>query len=248
MKKIILIFTTILLLIIFTAQQPATTTSTNPADQKKDDVLTANSKITEVRLSGFEDASFWDVSMPIDQGVVVRQTRRGVPMDVSDDKSAHAIAKRDEKYGIPRTYPREKVLGVKVQYIARGFNWFAIRPEKPIVIEGVCQSISVYVAGRNYKHTLKIKLLDYYGTEKELIVDKLNFIGWRELVVSIPDKIKQTDYHYVDKQGLKFNGFIVECDPMETLGTYYIYFDELRAMTDIFNETTKDVDDMQDGW
>ena len=79
-------------------------------------------------------------------------------------------------------------------------------------------------------------------------MDKLNFIGWRELVVSIPDKIKQTDYHYVDKQGLKFNGFLIECDPMETLGTYYIYFDELRAMTDIFNETTKDVDDMQDGW
>ncbi len=109
----------------------STTTTTTPQTEP---TLTANSQITEVRLNGFEDASFWDVSMPIDQGVITRQSRDGAATDVKSDDTFNSIKKRDEKYGIPRTYPRDKVLGVKVQYIARGYDWFAIRPEKPIVI------------------------------------------------------------------------------------------------------------------
>jgi hypothetical protein len=240
MKKNLLI---ILLLILSTLIFPQANNSPDT-----EDVLTANSKITEVRLNGFEDASFWEVSMPLDQGVIIKQARRGSPVDVSDDNAQNAIAKRDEKYGISRSYSKEKVLGVKVQYITRGYNRFAIKPTKPIVIEGVCQSISCFVAGRNYRHILKVVLLDYFGRRRELIVDKLNFVGWKELVVSIPQHILQTDYHFVDKQGIKFNGFIINCDAQESFGTYYIYFDELRAMTDIFNELTRDVDDMIDGW
>lgn len=222
--------------------------SMSAIESDPDSVTAANSQITEVRLSGFEDASFWEVSMPIDQGVILKQTRKGAPVDIMSDDSSNAVKVRDEKYGIPRNYDKEKVLGVKVQYIARGYNWFSVRPIRPIVIEGVTQSISCYVAGRNYKHILKIFVLDYYGRERSLILDKLNFIGWKDLMVSIPSFVEQTDFHYVDKQGIKFNGFMVECDPLETYGTYYIYFDELRAMTDIFNEKTRDVDDMRDGW
>ena len=66
--------------------------------------------------------------------------------------------------------------------------------------------------------------------------------------VSIPESIIQRDFHFVDRQGIKFVGFLVECDPVETYGTYYVYFDELRALTDIFNEKTRDLDDMVDGW
>lgn len=210
-------------------------------------VTSANSQIVEVRLSGFEDPSFWEVSMPIDQGVAIKMGRLGAPQEVKDPNHPNSIKKRDEKYGIG-SYATDMVLGVKVQYIARGFNWFAIRPAKPIVIEGICQSISVFVAGRNYKHVLKMFVLDYFGRERVIYVDKLNFVGWRELQVAIPDNIKQYDYHYAHKQGIKFNGFMIECDPMETWGTYYIYFDELRALTDIFNEKTRDVNDMYDDW
>ncbi len=240
MKKFLFISICLsLILFVINAQQ----------DEKKDkdSVMTANSQITEVRLSGFEDASFWETSMSLDQGVVMRQTVKGAPNDLVNDQAVYAIKKRDEKYGIP-AYPKEKVLGVKVQFIARGYNWFSIKPVKPIVIEGICQSLSVYVAGRNYKHLLKMLVLDYFGKEMEIVVDKLNFVGWKELVVPIPERILQSEYHYVYKQGLKFNGFVIECDPMEAYGVFYIYFDELRAMTDIFNEKIKDVDDMQDNW
>jgi len=237
MKKYI--FTICLLLLSFfaiTAQQQSAVTPEN--------ITTANSQITEVRLNGFEDASFWKVAMPIDQGVISRQSRPGIPKDVSSDKGVQ----RDEKYGIPRNYARDKVLGVRVDYISRGYNAFTIKPVKPIIIEGICQNLSFWVAGRNYKHTLKIMIQDFFGNERQVYVGPLNFIGWKELVVSIPETVNQRDFHFIDKQGIKFNGFLIECDPTETYGVYYIYFDELRASTDVFNEKTRDADDMHDDW
>lgn len=238
MKKFIFFFVFILIIAFMFAQN---------LDPDPKSVNAANSQITEVRLSGFEDPSFWDVSMPIDQGVAVKMGRRGAPQEVADANHPNAIKKRDDKYGIGE-YSKDMVLGVKVQYIARGYNWFAIRPAKPIVVEGICQSLSVFVAGRNYKHMLKMFVLDYFGRERVIVVDKLNFVGWRELQVAVPDTIKQYDYHFAHKQGLRFNGFMIECDPMETWGTYYVYFDELRAVTDIFNEKTRDINDMYDDW
>ena len=236
MKKHILILLLILCCFVFAYG----------VDPDPDSVTTANSQITEVRLNGFEDASFWLVSMPIDQGIISKQSRRGFPKDLSADNSN--IARRDDKYGIPKSYSKEKVLGVKVEYISRGYNWFSIRPVKPIVIEGICQSISVWVAGRNYKHWLKGIIQDFYGYERLLYIDRLNFIGWKELSFSIPEVVTQRDFHFVDKQGIKFNGFVVECDPMETFGVYYLYLDELRSVTDIFNEKIRDIDDMRDDW
>lgn len=207
-------------------------------------VTTANSEITEVRLNGFEDSSFWICKMPIDQGIISSMSRNGKPFDVSSD----IYKERDERYGIPPNYSTRKVLGVKVEYISRGYNWFSIKPTKPIMIEGITQSISFWVAGRNYSHWLKILIKNFYGEDRLLYVDKLNFIGWKELKISIPENIVQRDFHFVDKLGIKFNGFIVECDPVETYGSYFVYFDELRAVTDVFNEKTRDVDDMRDDW
>ncbi|MBP5448649.1 MAG: hypothetical protein J6Y01_00865 [Spirochaetales bacterium] len=125
-----------------------------------------------------------------------------------------------------------------------------MKPIKPISIEGRCQSISVWIAGRNYRHTVKVLLKDFNGDDRILYLGKLNFIGWKKLTVYIPDNkiVKQWDHHFVDKEGIKFNGFLIECDPAEAYGTYYIYFDELRATTDLFNESTRDDDDMRDDW
>ncbi|RKX81335.1 MAG: flagellar filament protein FlaA, partial [Spirochaetes bacterium] len=60
--------------------------------------------------------------------------------------------------------------------------------------------------------------------------------------------IKQLDYHYANKMGIKVEGFRVDCDPEETLGSYFFYLDDLRAVTDLFAEESRDVDDMMDNW
>ncbi|MCX7656982.1 MAG: flagellar filament outer layer protein FlaA, partial [Treponemataceae bacterium] len=130
-----------------------------------------------------------------------------------------------------------------------------IRPLRPIPIEGITKTISVWVVGRNYNHVLKVVLQDFFGREYELYMGRLNFQGWKKLTVAIPPQspdgksgIVQRDYHYNSKMGLKIIGFKVECDPMEAYGSYYIYFDDLRAVTDLFAEENRDPDDMVDTW
>jgi hypothetical protein len=84
---------------------------------------------------------------------------------------------------------------------------------------------------------------------------KLNFLGWKKLSVSIPPQnpdgrtgIVQRNFHYTNRMGIKVVGFRIECDPIESFGTYYVYFDDLRAVTDLFAEDLRDPDDMSDSW
>jgi hypothetical protein len=128
------------------------------------------------------------------------------------------------------------VLGLKVHYQRRGVNSFAVLPVKPLPIPGITKTLSVWVAGRNNDHVLSIMLLDFFNNPKELVMGKLNFSGWKKLTVAVPPNIVQRDFHYANVNGIKFAGFRVDCDPKDTYGVYYIYFDDLRVVTDLFSE------------
>jgi hypothetical protein len=104
------------------------------------------------------------------------------------------------------------------------------------------------VVGRNSPHTLKLLIRDQFGNRGEVTMGKLNFTGWKQMVATIPPHIVQKDYHYGNKMGIKIEGFLLEMDPEETYGTYYVYFDALRATTDLFAEEKRDIDDMADNW
>jgi hypothetical protein len=60
--------------------------------------------------------------------------------------------------------------------------------------------------------------------------------------------IVQQNFHYSNISGIKVTGFRIDCDPMEALGTYFVYFDDLRAVTDLFTEDLRDPDDPIDDW
>jgi hypothetical protein len=86
-------------------------------------------------------------------------------------------------------------------------------------------------------------------------VGSLNFQGWKQLTVAVPAQapdgrngIIQRNYHYNNQMGLKIVGFRIDVDPMEAFGSYYIYLDDIRAVTDLFAEESRDPDDMVDSW
>ena len=68
------------------------------------------------------------------------------------------------------------------------------------------------------------------------------------MVVAIPPTVEQRNPHYGILSGIKFLGFSIDCDLMEAYGSYYIYLDDLRAVTDLFGEENRDQDDMIDAW
>lgn len=219
-------------------------TEVGTPNPEKVGVESAQQKLKEVSVDKFEQAGFWISQMPSDQGFTTTRLFEGGP-------AGKTPIPEEADLNIPDKY----VLGTRIDFLRRGFNSFTIVPLRPIPIEGITKTISVWVVGRNYNHTLKILVQDFLGRNYELYLGKLNFQGWKKLTVAIPPQamdgrngIVQRDYHYNSQMGIKVVGFKVECDPMESYGSYYLYLDDLRAVTDLFAEENRDPDDMVDSW
>jgi len=245
MKKTIAVLLAISALTLATAQE--TVGSPDPAAIGID---TAQQKLQVVTVDKFEAAGFWSVYMSADEGVTNGRLFSGGPVAKADEP------KPEERYvGIDPKIADVQTFGAKVEFFKRGFNTIYVLAQKPIPIEGISKTVSVWVVGRNYNHTMKLIVSDFFNNQFELTLGKLNFQGWKKMSVAIPPQnpdgmtgIIQRNYHYNNQMGLKVVGFKIECDPMESFGTYYIYFDDLRAVTDLFAEDARDQDDMVDGW
>lgn len=213
-------------------------------------VDTAQQMLQTVSVDKFEAAGFWNVFISSDEGMASGRLFAGGPTAKADEP------KPEERYvGIDPKIADTQVYGVRTDFFRRGNNTIFVIAQKPIPIEGITKTISVWVVGRNYNHTLKVIVSDFFDRQYELTMGKLNFQGWKKMSVAIPPQnpdgvtgIIQRNYHYNNQMGLKVVGFKIECDPDEAFGTYYVYFDDLRAVTDLFAEDSRDEDDMSDGW
>lgn len=199
----------------------------------------AQQQLVELSVAKFEDAAFWGSSMPLDMGIAAIRRFEGGPA-----AKKPIPGEQQTNLNLPDKY----VLGGKVMFFKRAANTVAFFPVRPIPIEGISKTISVWVVGRNYNHILKAVIADYFNQRREITLGKLNFMGWKQLTAAIPPRIVQDEYHYAAQRGIKLLGFKIDFDMMESYGTYYIYFDDLRAMTDLFSEAYRDKDDMTDGW
>jgi len=207
-------------------------------------IESAQQLIKEVSVDKFEHDGFWRSSMSSDEGYTTSRLFRGSP-------AGKTPIPDEEGLDIPDDY----VLGTRVDFLRRGYSSFYITPARPIPIEGITKTITMWVAGRNFNHELYIIIQDFFGRYYEFSMGKLNFMGWQKLYATIPPApddgksgVVQRSYNYSNHFGIKIMGFRIDCDPMEARGSYYVYFDDLRAHTDLFSEHHRDADDMVDGW
>jgi hypothetical protein len=214
------------------------------ANAERIGIDSAQQKLKEISVEKFEQDGFWRSHMSPDEGYTTTRLFPGSP------QSKKPIPE-EEGLNIPDRY----VLGTRVDYLRRGYSSFTMYPMRPIPIEGITKTISLWAAGRNFNHELYIQIQDFFGRPFELYVGKLNFQGWKQLTVAIPPQapdgrngIIQRNYHYNNQMGLKVVGFRVKVDPEEAFGSYYLYLDDVRAVTDLFAEESRDPDDMADSW
>jgi hypothetical protein len=213
-------------------------------DPERLGIESAQQMLKEVSVDKFEHDGFWRSHISSDEGYSTSRLFAGSPSGKEQipDEAELNIA---DKY----------VLGTRIDFLRRGYNSFTIYPTRPIPIEGITKTVSLWVAGRNYNHELVLLIEDFFGRNYEFYVGKLNFMGWKKLTVTIPPQaedglsgVVQRNYHYNNHMGIKITGFRIDCDPLEAYGSYYIYIDDLRATTDLFSEYYRDPDDMVDGW
>jgi hypothetical protein len=242
MKRSIIIFLFLIGAVMLFAQQRGN--EVGGPDAGRVGIDSAQQLLKEVSVDKFEHDGYWRSTMSPDDGHTTTRLFSGSP-------AGKVAIPEEEGMDIPDKY----VLGTKVDFIHRGYTSFTVYPLRPIPIEGISKTISVWVVGRNYNHELKLILQDFFGRYYELYVGRLNFQGWKRLTVAIPPQaedgfngIVQRNYHYNNQLGIQITGFRIDCDPMEAYGSYYIYFDDLRAVTDLFAEDNRDADDIPDAW
>jgi hypothetical protein len=200
--------------------------------------------LSEISVDKFEQEGFWVSSISSDTGFSASRLFEGGP-------GAKTPIEGEQDLGIADNL----VLGTRVDFLRRGHTSLYIRAMRPIPVEGLTKTISVWVAGRNYNHRLFLLIEDFYGRSFEIYMGRLNFQGWKKMVAAIPPQqevgmngIVQQNYHYSNISGIKVTGFRIDCDPSEAFGTYYVYFDDLRAVTDLFSENNREPDDPIDDW
>ena len=201
----------------------------------------AKQALREISIDKFEIEGSWNAHISPDFGVISSRLFDGSP------------AMKEPLKGEEEAED-SKVLGVKVEFFRRGVNSFFVRSARPIPIEGVTKTVSVWVAGRNMDHEMYLLVQDYFGNNFELYMGSLGLSGWKKMTVAVPPTpdgehgiIQQSAYNGV-KPGLRILGFRIDCNPMLARGQYYIYFDDLRAVTDLYDLENRDEDDINDDW
>ncbi len=210
----------------------------NPETVGNDSAMQA---LREVSLDKFERDGSWFVHMSPDYGVISARNFKGSPAMKEPLKGEEEVEDT-------------QVLGVKVEFFRRGVNSFYVNAQRPIAIEGVAKTVSVWVCGRNQGHDMFLLVEDYFGRNYELYMGNLGFSGWKKLTCVVPPSpdsehgIVQRSAYYGNKPGLRVIGFRVDCNPMLARGTYYMYLDDLRCVTDLYDLENQDIDDMSDAW
>lgn len=212
------------------------------ADPKSVGTDTGKQSLKEIVVDLFEQEGSWYVDMASDYGIASSRLFDGVP--ANKDPLPEDTANAQDS----------KVFGAKIEFYKRGVNTFYLYASRPIAIEGITKTVSFWVAGRNYNHSISLILRDFNGKEFELYVGTLNFSGWKKLSVAVPPSpdgrhgVIQSNPHYTELPGVRIVGFRVDCDPEEAYGTYYLYMDDLRAVSDLYTLDLRDEDDMSDNW
>jgi hypothetical protein len=176
-------------------------------------------------LDNFDLVEEWAVNMPREQGLVQK-------------KKVTAKAKIDDSQS-------QFCLGIKSISFLRGFNWIEVKPPQPIEIPGTAKALSILAFGENYRHRLIAWVKDWQGIEYRIDMGSLNFKGWQRMAVPIPPYVKQYSRYVPSYRPVKLTKFVIEFDPDEFSGNYYLYLDRFEVAVDVY-KAPYDGDDMMD--
>ncbi len=173
------------------------------------------------------------------------------------------------KSAFPKTWPAAlygsnpedkdyRALGVNAQFDRKGYNYIELIPDikndkgefTGIPIPGRCKMIDLWAWGSNYDYYAEIHVTDYRGITHVLPLGNLNYTGWRNLKVRIPNYIPQGRSYIPKIKQLSLSKIVVWTRPAEKVDNYFIFFDQIKVLTDIFitrfdGDTLAEVENVQ---
>lgn len=216
------------------AQAPATTTTGEPEVSKPaEKVLIDFSKLP--------------VELPIDTWRIKLSGYSDIPKcrNLSDLK----IVKVDPAK-LTDNIKFEQCLGIRVNFeFSHGNDWAQIYPvygisefyakegEGILRNVGPIKSVSIWVAGRNYKNAIEVRMIDQDGNYKSINFGNLFFKGWKKLTWENPNFIKDLKKRDIVKPHLypqyepylKFDSLVIYKSAMEYGGDFVCYVKDIRV-------------------
>jgi hypothetical protein len=170
-----------------------------------------------------------------------------------------------------RRYAGETIMGVRVHFPVESYNSYAVikppfeipayyTPEEPdkfnnfgvVKNVGVIKSISMNVLGKNFPHRIGVIVKDQNNMEETIIINDLEFDGWKTLTWNNPNYIDEVRNREIQKFPLypktapnyKLIGILVFRDAMHEGGDFVTYIKDISMVYDLAVLTLEsDVDD-----
>jgi hypothetical protein len=140
-------------------------------------------------------------------------------------------------------------LGINGAFDRNGYNWIDVYPvlleDDPatnknagdpteIPLRGKTNSISMWVWGANLDYSVDVYIRDYQGIVYRLKLGDINYTGWRKLRANVPTSIPQSHKSAPYLRPIKLVKFRIWTTPREQVSDFYVYFDHLTALTDVY--------------
>jgi len=123
----------------------------------------------------------------------------------------------------------KKYLGVK--FFGRKGDTLKIYPAKDLIINDYCREIAVWVYGKKFSGELSMMIQDAGGDNHRLILGKLDFLGWRKLVIRLGSEVRQEDDLLSQKKFIKILHFQYRPgNQTQQPIWHYFYLDDITAM------------------
>ncbi|QQO07393.1 flagellar filament outer layer protein FlaA [Breznakiella homolactica] len=156
-----------------------------------------------------------------------------------------------------------KSLGIWGRFDRRGYNWIDVYPvakdggddaaAAEIPIPGRVQIMDVWVWGSNFDYYIEAYVRDYQGVVHTIDMGSIAHEGWKNLRIPIPNNIPQAKRLLPRLESLSFVKFRIWTRPTERVDNFYIYLDQFKILTDIFEtmfdgDALTDPEFIQDSW
>jgi len=145
-------------------------------------------------------------------------------------------------------------LGIHAKFDRKAYNSIEIIPTKeqdgkrvayPIPIPGRAKTLDMWVWGSNHNYYMQAHIRDFQGVDHVLELGSINFVGWKNLSVSLPNNVPQAVRYIPRYKGLELTKLVIWTRPEEKVDDFYCYIDQIKVLTDLF-ESRFDGDELAD--
>ncbi|HOX33821.1 MAG TPA: flagellar filament outer layer protein FlaA [Spirochaetales bacterium] len=162
-------------------------------------------------------------------------------------------------YGSNPENPNIRSLGVAMLYDRKEYNWVDIFPgtkaePQELPLPGRVKMLDMWVWSGNYDYYLEAFVRDFKGIVHTVPMGNLNFVGWKNMRVNIPDNIPQSKKYLPRRESMSLVKFRLWTRPTEIVTALVndpkatdmdkavkFYFNNIKVLTDTF-ETLFDGD------